>query len=634
MLTVDGGKLNMARVLSRSNRPIIIQEPQSGLDTFLTEIAKYASPEYQQQRKANERADARLELDRQEINTARQRYANQQNERARAITLEQTRYDEGKRIEDKERKYVATERLKEQITSELNSVPIASFQGDGYLDTWNSVSKSMLPNESEDEYGLIDIGSDFAKNIYNKKKIVSDNAYTQAKIYKPLFPELTINQLAKSMVSGDSIDLISDKIDKQGKLNDVQKSKLKGFNSSIKENLAIISTAQETLNELDPEKDEALFNSVSSSINTYRDDINAINKQIESIYSSAGQGGFTVPGDNKDFSGANLDIGVGTPETLTDNRTSLEALDDSFADELAFLEDDNIFITEEQEGQQLADSIDEVLNNSKSVKDEDVPFIDFDNPFPPYDFAIQSDTVDDSFGRKEPTYSSTYEDKSKTIPAISKQEFLSAVNSGEIKTEEEAREKIFGKGVELPLFVPEILKARAGKIPAFDNNESKAPIPDRFLYPPELVNPLQQSQVVEPPMDKDEEKRIKSVERKQKLTEADEFNFKSRQIINTKSGKPINIDGAVSLVSKNLNKINKLKNNYNKSEGNKKLILAKGITKEQIKIKELINDYITSDATFKDRKFDEDFYNKLSSKLNISSSELKKLISLNIGLNI
>ena len=52
----------MARVLSRSNRPIIIQEPQSGLDTFLTEIAKYASPEYQQQRKANERADARLEL--------------------------------------------------------------------------------------------------------------------------------------------------------------------------------------------------------------------------------------------------------------------------------------------------------------------------------------------------------------------------------------------------------------------------------------------------------------------------------------------------------------------------------------------------------------------------------------------
>ena len=357
----------MARVLSRSNRPIVVQEAQSGLDTLLTEVAKYASPEYQQQRKTNERADARLELDRQEINTARQRYANQQNERARAITLEQTRYNEGKKIQDKERKYVATKRLKEQITSELDSIPISSFQGDGYNDTWNAVSKSMLPNESEDEFGLIDIGSDYAKNIYNKKKIVSDNAYTQAKIYKPLFPELTINQLAKSMVSGDSIDLISDKIDKQGKLNDVQKSKLKGFNSSIKENLAIISTSQETLNELDPEKDEALFNSVSSSINTYRDDINALNKQIESIYSSAGQAGFTVPGDNKDFSGANLNLdgedSSTVPMYLMDN--------ESFAQ----LEDEeSIFESEEQENQRLNSDITSLLAEGDETIDPNVEY--------------------------------------------------------------------------------------------------------------------------------------------------------------------------------------------------------------------------------------------------------------------
>lgn len=344
----------MARVLSRSNRPIIIQEPQSGLDTFLTEIAKYASPEYQQQRKTNERADARLELDRQEINTARQRYANQQNERARAITLEQTRYDEGKRIEDKERKYVATKRLKEEITSELNSVPIASFQGDGYSNTWDSVYESMLPNESEDEFGLIDIGSNFAKNIYNKKKIVSDNAYAQAKKYKTFFPEFTINQLAKSMLSGDGMDLISDKIDKQGKFNDVQKDRLKGFNNSIKENLAIISKAQETLNELDPENDEALYNSVSSSINTYRNDINALNKQIESIYSSVGQKEFSIVDDNKDFSGANLNLdgedSSTVPMYLMDN--------ESFAQ----LEDEeSIFESEEQENQRLNSNITNLL---------------------------------------------------------------------------------------------------------------------------------------------------------------------------------------------------------------------------------------------------------------------------------
>ena len=423
MLTVDGGKLNMARVLSRSNRPIIIQEPQSGLDTFLTEIAKYASPEYQQQRRANERADARLELDRQEINTARQRYANQQEEKARAITLEQTRYDEGKRIEDKERKYVATERLKKEITSELDSVPISSFQGDGYSDTWNSVSRSMLPNESEDEFGLIDLGSNFAKNIYNKKKIVSDNAYAQAEIYKPLFPELTLNQLAKSMVSGDSIDLISDKIDKQGKFDDVQKDKLKGFNSSIKENLGIISTAQETLNELDPEDDKALYNSVSSSINTYRNDINALNKQIESIYSSVGQAGFTVPGDNQDFSGANLNLddedSSTVPMYLMDN--------ESFAQ----LEDEeSIFESEEQEKQRLNSSITNLLAIENESQNNDIVYSDrLDETAPPATEKEGLDLVEsredgEKLGVPEDILNSLFppSTKAQTTPQVSKEQ--------------------------------------------------------------------------------------------------------------------------------------------------------------------------------------------------------------------
>lgn len=73
----------MARVLSRSNRPIVVQEAQSGLDTLLTEVAKYASPEYQQQRKTNERADARFELDKQNAVQNRE-YRQQQMETAKA----------------------------------------------------------------------------------------------------------------------------------------------------------------------------------------------------------------------------------------------------------------------------------------------------------------------------------------------------------------------------------------------------------------------------------------------------------------------------------------------------------------------------------------------------------------------
>ena len=59
----------MARILTRSNRPIVIQEAQSGMDMLLSEVSKYVSPEYQQQRKANERADARFQL---QVNAAQE----------------------------------------------------------------------------------------------------------------------------------------------------------------------------------------------------------------------------------------------------------------------------------------------------------------------------------------------------------------------------------------------------------------------------------------------------------------------------------------------------------------------------------------------------------------------------------
>ena len=64
----------MARILTRSNRPIVIQEAQSGMDMLLSEVSKYVSPEYQQQRKENERADARFELQVNAAEENKQRY--------------------------------------------------------------------------------------------------------------------------------------------------------------------------------------------------------------------------------------------------------------------------------------------------------------------------------------------------------------------------------------------------------------------------------------------------------------------------------------------------------------------------------------------------------------------------------
>lgn len=57
------------------NRPsVTLQEPESGLDVFLKEVARYASPEYQLRRKESERADARLELSRKQQQQVEERY--------------------------------------------------------------------------------------------------------------------------------------------------------------------------------------------------------------------------------------------------------------------------------------------------------------------------------------------------------------------------------------------------------------------------------------------------------------------------------------------------------------------------------------------------------------------------------
>ena len=46
---------------------VVLQQAPTGLDTFLEEISKYASPEYQLRKRESERADARLELSRRQI---------------------------------------------------------------------------------------------------------------------------------------------------------------------------------------------------------------------------------------------------------------------------------------------------------------------------------------------------------------------------------------------------------------------------------------------------------------------------------------------------------------------------------------------------------------------------------------
>jgi len=71
-----------------ANGRIILQEPDSGLDVFLKELSKYASPQYQLALKDQNRADARLELSKRQMGVNEDRYQDSleqqrfQNERA------------------------------------------------------------------------------------------------------------------------------------------------------------------------------------------------------------------------------------------------------------------------------------------------------------------------------------------------------------------------------------------------------------------------------------------------------------------------------------------------------------------------------------------------------------------------
>jgi len=55
-------------------RRIVLQEPESGLEVFLKEISKYASPQYQLSLREQERADARLKLSERQMNENEDRY--------------------------------------------------------------------------------------------------------------------------------------------------------------------------------------------------------------------------------------------------------------------------------------------------------------------------------------------------------------------------------------------------------------------------------------------------------------------------------------------------------------------------------------------------------------------------------
>ena len=199
----------MARILTRSNRPIVIQEAQSGMDMLLSEVSKYVSPEYQQQRKINERADARFELDKQ--NSIQNRnYRQQQMEMSKA-------QENDRKIQFRQQQKSIKDK---KAMDEFSIMYPETLSSDG-LD----IAKEFLDNNliGSSSYEVLDakIKSDRNKLITSNKKIDSLGEFIYEDDYDPI--------KHRNLVDKQSNFLIQNKLkqDMFGELNQTDRITLK-----------------------------------------------------------------------------------------------------------------------------------------------------------------------------------------------------------------------------------------------------------------------------------------------------------------------------------------------------------------------------------------------------------------------
>ena len=115
---------------------IVLQEPESGLDIFLREIARYASPQYQLSLREQERADARLELSKRQMDENEERYQDslrqQKFRNDRAIASENIAKERFE-IEKSDSDFAMAKQYINESISGMNAQEIAGINIDSYL---------------------------------------------------------------------------------------------------------------------------------------------------------------------------------------------------------------------------------------------------------------------------------------------------------------------------------------------------------------------------------------------------------------------------------------------------------------------------------------------------------------------
>ena len=295
----------MARLINTPS--VVLQEPETGLDIFLKEIARYASPEYQLRKKESDarlrfaeqeenRANARLELSERSQRQSELQYQNKLKEDIIDNRREDEKWKQQKSVFDLQMENTFRARAKENTSSfisGLNAKDIASINVDAYTTSIDDPKeRSLTARLLNKEIGKANVEfentNNFIKNWNNNPLNVNNQMSFDDGSYFINNPTLYAEHLNKSYLS-------------QGDLTDIQKNKISLASGNIARN-------SKTLYDYKVKEAEAVSSGIkgvdfSSDISDLEEQISDDNKIINKILGikKSEEGGSSSSGDGDPY---------------------------------------------------------------------------------------------------------------------------------------------------------------------------------------------------------------------------------------------------------------------------------------------------------------------------------------------
>tara|TARA_R100000234_G_C5003281_1_gene181341 strand:- start:2906 stop:4573 length:1668 start_codon:yes stop_codon:yes gene_type:complete len=550
---------------------IVLEKAPTGLDVLFEEISKYASPEYQNMIRENERADARLELSQNQY-----KESVEQNKLTRLREQEQDQLARDKfGLQEKQYELDSFKDAYNTTKAEIDANIAFSYPDSQSLANMDVDAVLAQINTGNPEHDN-KIKPRLRKNLQAKK----DFALRQESLatdFKDRYNARNPN-LAYSMDMDDArmfmkdpksyqSYLYSNYIKDRNNITDDDKSALSYYTNR----LASLETKRNKLAEqfaLMPEDDEA-YETTKAQLETFDKNISNFEAQASKIIAK-GQGG--GGGDLSDAFITTKENGIDEQVNILAKRDELirrglgapPTLSDDGSYDLAFGSDN-------EADQVIADNA--IDTATKNIAEDNVDDVAFANNY------------------TDPTELRRVTEQDQAME-YSKNSIQEAIDAGEIKDKADAKS----------LGISDKIIAGLNFAQAGDTSKRRDSA-DEELFP----------------------------DTGQSLTSGNILEVKS----GSSKGKKFNVEVLTSRMANELKRIDNLKERYNKTApSNKKTILARTLSGRQQEIKDILNPYLSSSGDFRDKEYNSKFYEMLSKKTNIPVNELKQILMSNMEFNI